>query len=331
MKRLLLLAVFLAGILALRNAYLTNLFVVAALFALPSIGLSLLMGYTGQLSLGHAAFVGLGAYASAIATRALGFNPWLSVLVAAALTSLVAWAIGWLVFRLRGHHLAMATLAFGIIVHVGLVEWRAVTGGQDGLSGIAPLSIAGFDLASDTAMFPLAWLVCLCGLLLASNLVTSPAGLTMRAVSESEAVAGSIGVSSARLKRQIMAISGAYAGIGGALYAHWLAYISPGPFDVGFSIRLLLIVALGGFAGIWSVLFGVFFVVMIGELLKPFGRYDVVIYGVLLVVVMIYCPRGLLSGLADVFRLAVRRRGPEPSSPDAARDPPAPNAEKQPA
>jgi branched-chain amino acid transport system permease protein len=328
MKRLLVLAAVLAGILALRNAYLTNLFVVAALFALPSLGLSLLMGYTGQLSLGHAAFVGLGAYASAIASRALGFDPWLSVLVAAVLTSFVAWSIGWLVFRLRGHHLAMATLAFGIIVHVGLVEWRPVTGGQDGLSGIPPLSIAGFDLASDAAMFPLAWGVCLCGMLLASNLVASPAGLTMRAVSESEAVAGSIGISSARLKRQIMAISGAYAGIGGALYAHWLAYISPGPFDVGFSIRLLLMVALGGFAGIWGVLFGVFFVVLIGEVLKPFGRYDVIIYGVLLVVVMIYCPRGMLQGLADLYRLVARRPLREPQGLDGG-DATAPNGGKQ--
>jgi branched-chain amino acid transport system permease protein len=328
MKRLLLLALFLAGILAMGNAYVTNLFVVAALFALPSLGLSLLMGYTGQLSLGHAAFVGLGAYASAIATRNLGLNPWVSLALAAGLTSFIAWAIGWLVFRLRGHHLAMATLAFGIIVHVGLVEWRSVTGGQDGLSAIPPLSLGGFDLVSDAAMFPLAWLVCLCGMLLASNLVTSPAGLMMRAVSESEAVAGSIGISSARLKRQIMAISGAYAGIAGALYAHWLAYISPGPFDVGFSIRLLLMVALGGFAGIWSVLFGVFFVVLIGEFLKPFGRYDVVIYGVLLVVVMIYCPRGMLVGLADLYRAILARargRATKADAPDGA----APTVEKQ--
>lgn len=252
MRRLLLFALVLVGVLVLGSPYVINLFVVAALFAIPAIGLSLLMGYTGQLSLGHAAFVGLGAYASAIATRSLGLNPWLAVALATVLSTAIAWGIGWLVFRLRGHHLAMATLAFGIIVHVGLVEWRSLTGGQDGLSGIPPLSIFGFALASDSAIFPLAWLMCLGGMLLASNLVSSPAGLTMRVVSESEAVAGSIGIASARLKRKIMGISGAYAGVGGALYAHWLAYISPEPFDVGFSIRLILIVALGGFAGIWS-------------------------------------------------------------------------------
>ncbi len=118
MKKLLLLAAFLAAVYAVGNAYLTNLFVVAALFALPALGLSLLMGYTGQISLGHAAFVGLGAYASAVATKSLGLDPWLGLVLATALSTLVAWGIGWLVFRLRGHHLAMATLAFGIIVHV---------------------------------------------------------------------------------------------------------------------------------------------------------------------------------------------------------------------
>lgn len=306
MRRLLLLAVVLAAVHVFGNGYVINLLVVTALFALPALGLSLLMGYTGQISLGHAAFVGLGAYASAILSRQLGLDPWLTVALATVLAAGIAWCIGWLVFRLRSHHLAMATLAFGIIVHVCLVEWRSLTGGQDGLPSIAPLAIAGFALASDARFYPLAWAACLISLLLAGNLVNSPAGLTMRVVAESEPVAGSIGIASDRLKRQIMAISGAYAGLGGALYAHWLGYISPSPFDVGFSIRLLLMVALGGFAGIWSVLFGVFFVVVTSEVLKPFGRYDVVIYGLLLVVVMIYCPRGLLFGLADLYRRVVR-------------------------
>ena len=313
-KKLILMALFLAAVYALGNAYLVNLLVVAALFALPALGLSLLMGYTGQISLGHAAFVGLGAYGSALLSRRLGLDPWLALVAATALSTLAAWAIGWLVFRLRGHHLAMATLAFGIIVHVGFVEWRSLTGGQDGISDIQPLRLASLALGSDAAMYPLAWLACLAGMVLAHNLVRSPAGLSMRTVAESEAVAGAIGIASAGLKRQIMALSGAYAGLSGALYAHWLGYISPGPFDVGFSIRLLLIVALGGFAGTWSVLFGVFFVVLISEVLKPFGRYDVVIYGVLLVVVMIYCPRGLLAGLADLYR----RLFPAPSSREHA-------------
>ena len=309
MKRLALLAFALAGVHLSGSGYLTNLFVVTALFTLPALGLSLLMGYTGQISLGHAAFVGLGAYGTAIIVKATGLSPWVTIAAAVALTTLAAWAIGWLVFRLRGHHLAMATLAFGIILHVATVEWKTITGGQDGLSGIPPLEFLGYSLGSDAAIFPLAWIVCIAAILLAQNLVRSPAGYAMRAVAENEAVAASLGIAPGRLKRRIMALSGLYAGLGGALYAHYLGYISPSPFDVGFSIKLLLMVALGGFAGIWSVLFGVFFVVITSELLKPLGRYDVVFYGALLVIVMIWCPRGLLDGLARVSQAIAARVG----------------------
>ncbi len=307
MIRLAVLAVVLAAVWLSGSAYLMNLAVVTALFALPALGLSLLMGYTGQISLGHAAFVGLGAYGTAILVKHFGWSPWLTMPLAIALVMLVAWLIGWLVFRLRGHHLAMATLAFGIIAHVGFVELRGLTGGQDGLSGIPPLAVFGVELGTDRAILPLAWIVCVGALVLAENLVRSPAGLAMRTVAESEAVAGSIGIAPDALKRRIMALSGGYAALGGALYAHYLGYISPSPFDVGFSLKLLLMVALGGFAGIWSVLFGVGFVVLTGEALKPFGHYDVVIYGALLVSVMVWCPRGLLAGL-ELGLQALRRR-----------------------
>ncbi len=306
MKGIALLGGLLLAVYASGNGYLTNLFVIVALFTLPALGLSLLMGYTGQISLGHAAFVGLGAYGTAILCKNFGLNPWLTIALATAFATLAAWAIGWLVFRLRGHHLAMATLAFGIIIHVATVELRGLTGGQDGLSGIPPLSIFGFVMNSDAAIFPFAWAVCILAIILARNLVNSPAGYAMRAVAESEAVAASIGIAPDRIKRRIMALSGLYAGLGGALYAHYLGYISPSPFDVGFSVRLLLMVALGGFAGIWSVLFGVFFVVMTSEILKPLGNYDVVLYGVLLVVVMVRCPRGLLDGLFMLWRAVLR-------------------------
>lgn len=306
MSRVAALVALLVAVHQFGSGYLTNLFVVSALFALPALGLSLLMGYTGQISLGHAAFFGLGAYGSALLSKQLGLDPWLTLVIASALAGAAAWAIGWLVFRLRGHHLAMATLAFGIIVHVAMVELKSLTGGQDGISGVPSLSVMGRTLATDAAVFPLVWLVCIVAIVLAGNLVRSPAGYAMRAVAENEAVAASIGIAPDALKRRIMALSGVYAGLGGALYAHYLGYIGPAPFDVGFSVKLLLMVALGGFAGIWSVLFGVLFVVMTGEALKPLGHYDVVLYGVLLVVVMVWCPKGLLDGLGRVAQAAVR-------------------------
>jgi branched-chain amino acid transport system permease protein len=301
MVRFLILALALAGSLLFNSSYFANLLVVIGLHTLPALGLALLMGYTGQISLGHAAFYGLGAYGAALLGRHFGLNPWLDIVLAAMIVALIARWIGGLVFRLKGHHLAMATLAFGIIVHIGLVELRDLTGGPNGLTGIAPLSLFGHKLVSDFAIFPVVWGACLATMALAQNLVSSPLGLSMRAIAENENVAASIGNDVGAIKRHIMMLSGFMAALGGGLYAHYIGYLSPGPFDVGFSIRLLLMVAVGGFANIWGVLFGVAFITLIGEILKPLGSYDVIVYGVLLITVIIFFPRGLLEGIGGMF------------------------------
>ncbi|MGA7490625.1 MAG: branched-chain amino acid ABC transporter permease [Xanthobacteraceae bacterium] len=300
MVRFPILALALAGSLLLDSGYFTNLLVVIGLHALPAIGLALLMGYTGQISLGHAAFYGLGAYGAALLGRHVGLDPWLGILLAAMIVAVIARWIGALVFRLKGHHLAMATLAFGIIVHIGIVELRQLTGGPNGLTGIAPLSLFGHRLSSDFAVFPVVWGACLAMMLLAQNLVNSPLGLSMRAIAENEHAAAAIGNDVGAIKCHIMMLSGFMAALGGGLYAHYIGYLSPGPFDVGFSIRLLLMVAVGGFANIWGVLFGVAFITLIGEVLKPLGSYDVIAYGVLLTTVIVFCPRGLLAGIGGL-------------------------------
>lgn len=310
MKRILIVAAVVALAAFTDNPYLINLLVVCALYALPAIGLSLLMGYTGQISLGQSAFVGIGAYGSVLIAQHLQLDPWYSVALATALSAFSAWSLGWLVFRLKGHHLAMATLAIALILHTVLVEWRSVTGGPDGISTIDPISVMDYALLSDLHFLPLAWLVCCTGLCLADYLVRSPFGLAMRTVSENEAVARSLGIDAAQVKRKVMAVSGAYAGLGGALYAHWIGYISPEPFSVAFSIKLLLIVALGGVSGVWNVLFGVFIVVVVSEWLKPLGRLDVVIYGLLLIVVMIHCRQGAVAAFAGLLQKLPRRLRP---------------------
>ncbi|MFT4066350.1 branched-chain amino acid ABC transporter permease [Paraburkholderia sp.] len=321
MKPVLILVAALAVALVASNAYVVNLLVVSAIYAIPAVGLSMLMGYTGQISLGHGAFVAFGAYLAAWLTQTLDLDPWLGVIAATLASALIAWCIGWIVFRLKGHHLAMATLALALIVHIVLVQWRSVTGGPDGIAGIPSLTIGPLSLASDQAVYVLAWALCALGLAMAHNLATSPMGLAMRTVSESERVALSLGIDAARVKRKVMALSGAYAGLGGALYAYWMGYISPDPFNVGFSIKLLLIVALGGAAGVWNVLFGTFVVVIVSEWLKPFGRLDVVIYGALLVSVMIFMRDGLAATLAAQLRRLRARPSLRPLVPgDVLRD-----------
>ncbi|MGH6798688.1 MAG: branched-chain amino acid ABC transporter permease, partial [Roseiarcus sp.] len=308
LARYLIPAALLAVSLSLHSGYFTNLLIVVALQALPAIGLSLLMGYTGQISLGHAAFYGLGAYGTALISTRLGLDPWLGIAFASALVGVLAWGLGWLVFRFSGHHLAMATLGFGVIVHVGMVELRGLTGGPNGLTGIPPLSLLGHDIYTDARILPVAWLACLLAILLAENLVRSPQGLVMRGVSENERVAASLGNAVDGIKRRILVVSAVFASVGGGIYAHYIGYLSPEPFDVGFSIKLLVIVSIGGFADLWGVLVGAAFITLIGELLKPLGSYDVVVYGVLLVGVIIFCPNGMVRGLVPLLPGAPARR-----------------------
>ncbi len=279
------------------SAYLTNLAIVVALHALPAMGLSLLMGYTGQISIGHAAFYGLGAYGSALLALRLGLAPWLAMAGAAALVAAMAWALGWLIFRLHGHHLAVATLALGIIVYVGFVEMRGLTGGPNGLSGIPPLRLPGFALDSDFRFYPVAWIACLAGAWTASGLIDAPVGLAMRGIRESERASAALGTDVAGLKRAILVVSAVFAAVAGGLYAHYIGFVSPQPFGVGFSIRLIVMVALGGFASVWGALFGAAFVTLIGEPLQTLGHFDVIAYGLVLVVVMVFFPHGVLHEL----------------------------------
>lgn len=302
-----LIVVALAATQLLDSAYVTNLLIVIALHSMAAIGLSLLMGYAGQVSLGHAAFYGLGAYGSALLSMHLGLNPWFSLIIAATLVGLVGWAVGWLVFRLRGHHLVMATLGFGVIVYVCLVELHQWTGGPNGLPGIPALRFFGREFYSDRQVFPIVWAVCLVLIYLTERLVRSPIGLAIKAIGENELVAASLGNSPNHYKRLILLVSAVYAAVGGALYAHYIGYLSPGPFDIGFSVKLLVMVAIGGFAHIWGVVFGVAFVTLVSEVVKPFGAYDIVLFGALLVWTMIYCPQGLLEKGRELLLSATGR------------------------
>jgi branched-chain amino acid transport system permease protein len=296
-----------ACIAASGSVYLMNLTIIVLLHALPALGLALLLGYTGQISLGHAAFYGLGAYLSGILSRDLGISPWFTMLIAAFLVGLVGWLLGWIIFRLKGHHLAIATLGFGIIAYVAFVELRSFTGGSVGLIGIPPLSLFGYELTKDIAFLPVAAAACLAAIAMSSNLVRAPYGYMMRSVADHERAASSVGINVASVKRNILVLSAVLSSIGGSLYAHYIGFISPAPFNVSFSVKLLLMVAIGGFSGVWSVLFAVIFITAITEPLQDLGYLDVVVYGLLLVVISIKFPQGLLFGLFESARAGWRR------------------------
>ncbi|HEX9883312.1 MAG TPA: branched-chain amino acid ABC transporter permease, partial [Desulfobaccales bacterium] len=187
----------------LDNAYYYTLLNFIGIHTLLVVGLNLLMGYGGQISLGHAAFFGLGAYASGILTATCGVNPWLALLAGLILSGVAAFLIGIPALKLRGYYLAMATLGFGIIVYIILNEAHGLTGGPSGLSGIPSLALAGLPLNTPRRLYLLIWMAVGGILGLSANLVDSRTGRAIRALHDSEEAAESLGVDTARMKLKV--------------------------------------------------------------------------------------------------------------------------------
>lgn len=283
------------------NDYYLTLINFIGIHTLLVVGLNLLLGYAGQISLGHAAFFGLGAYTSGILTATYGVNPWLALLAGLVICGITAVLIGVPALKLRGYYLAMATLGFGIIVYIFLNEAQGLTGGPSGLAGIPALSIFGFKLDTPKRLYLLIWPVLGGILALSANLVDSRTGRALRALHEGEAAAESLGVNTARLKLMIFVWSALYASLAGSLYAHTLNFIAPASFGFMFSIKLVTMVVLGGMASIWGSLLGAAVLTVLPEILTMFHDYEVIIFGVILMVVMIFLPRGLVRGIIDLW------------------------------
>ncbi len=293
--------------LVVRNTYYIHVIIFIGLNLILATGLNLLMGYAGQVSLGHAAFFGIGAYASGILTATYGWNAWLAMLAALLLTSFVAWLVGRPTLRLKGHYLAMATLGVGIIVSVVLRQWEGMTGGPAGMK-TPGISIFGFDLNTDVRYYYFVWSwVCLLTVLFA-NLVESRPGRALRALHDSELAAQILGIDTASFKVRAFVISAAYASIAGSLYAHSsMRFISPTPFAFETSVALLVMVVLGGQGTLWGPVVGAVSITFIQEFLRPWAQYDIVVYGLILMVLMIALPGGLSRALGRLWEIAHER------------------------
>jgi branched-chain amino acid transport system permease protein len=294
--------------LTLENDYYLSLLNFIGIHTMLVVGLNLLMGYGGQISLGHAAFFGLGAYASGILTATYGVNPWLALLAGLVISGLAAFLIGIPALKLKGYYLAMATLGFGIIVYIILNEAQPITGGPSGLSGIPNLKLGGFAFDTPWRLFVLIWATTWLILRLSANLVDSRTGRALRALHDSDAAAASLGVDTARLKLKVFVWSALYASLAGSLYAHTLNFVAPAAFGFMFSIKLVTMVVLGGMASIWGSLLGAAVLTVLPELLTVFHDYEVIIFGAILMVVMIFLPRGLVRGSMDLWEMRRLRR-----------------------
>lgn len=293
------------------------------------VGLNLLMGYAGQISLGQAAFYGLGAYFSAAFTaRAdeLGVPaglasswwwPWLLMILAMLVTGIFAYLVGRPILRLKGHYLAMATLGLGIMVYILFRE----TFGFDGIFGIPRLRIGGYEIWPIERYYYLVWSVAIATIVLSLNIVRSRVGRAFRAIHGGETAAETLGINTSQVKVVALVVSAMYASLAGSLYAHFQAAVSPTPFGFVGSLELVVMAAVGGMASIWGAPFGVAALLMLKELLRARmhlilegagGEHEIIAFGVILILIMIFLPDGVVVGVRGALeRWRVRRAVPE--------------------
>ena len=291
-----------------QNRYSVSVMTLAGIYTIIVIGLNLLMGYAGQISLGHAGFFGIGAYCSGLLNVKLGFSPWIAAIAAIIITAGIAYVIGIPTLKLRGHYLAMATLGFGEVIFVILLKLDWLTGNPDGLPGIQPFSIWRMQFSSKfaTGQYFLAWTVVLIVLIISMNITNSRVGRAFRAIHGSEMAAGGMGVDIARYKIQVFVLSAVYAAIAGCLYAHFRQFIAASSFQLHTSIRLVTMVVAGGMGNIWGAVLGALLLTWLPEWLTWVEEYDIMVYGLCLMSVMIFIPGGLVGLPGHFVRLAVK-------------------------
>jgi branched-chain amino acid transport system permease protein len=306
-------AVILIAPLFLGSGYLINVLVFVGIYTILAVALNLLLGLAGQISLGHAAFFGLGAYISGVLTATHALDPWLSMVIAVVTVGIIAFILGFPILKLKGHYLAMATLGMGIIVYIIFNETIDITGGPSGLSGIPHLSLGGVIFNSDLKNYYLVWFFAIMIILLSVNLAVSRIGRALRAIHDSEVAARIMGVNARLLKVQIFSISGVISALAGSLYAHTVTFISPTSFGFNVSIELLTMVIIGGLGSIYGSFLGAAILTLLPEFFRTFQDYDIIVYGLTLVVITMFMPGGLVRGVPLLFR-SLFKKEPMPQS-----------------
>ena len=273
-------------------------------FALASIGLNLLMGFAGQVSLGHAGFMGIGAYAVAIGPSHLGLPSWLSFVAGAVLSALVAFVVGRPILRLKGHYLAVATLGFGLLLAIVFTNEARFTGGPDGMA-VPRLVLFGWSVRGADTWYWITAASFLIGAALALNLIESPTGRALRAIHDSEVAARVLGVDVARKKLAIFVVSAVYASVAGSYLALLNGHITPDVSGFLRSIELVAMVVLGGMGSVAGSLVGAALLVVLPQTLTFLHDYEHMALGLIVMAVMIFLRAGIVPTLTNA--LAARR------------------------
>jgi branched-chain amino acid transport system permease protein len=276
--------------------------------AIAAMGLNLLLGNAGQISLGQAAFVGIGAYSSAILNVKCGVDFFVAMPAAGVLSAIFGFLLGITALRLRGHHLALITLGFGLIFSIIISQWESFTGGTGGFRGMEQPAFGSFVFDTEMKYFYLVWGILILLLLFGRNITSMRIGRALSAVRQNETLASAIGVNPTKYKLKIFAIAGFYAGVSGSLFSHYALAIGPSSFGLRFSIVLLCMVVVGGLrTGVWGGIIGSAVIYLLPELLS-YGytlfsgssgvatfdySWNLIGYGTVMVIFVIFFPEGI--------------------------------------
>lgn len=275
------------------SPYKSGILIFVGIYVILAVSLDLLMGYAGQISVGHAAYFAIGAYVSGILTVKAGVPPLPALLAGLLLSAGVAWATGRPVLALKEYYLAMATLALNEIVVTLIIGLQGLTGGASGLRDIPSFSLFGFGFDNPIHYYYLVWAVVILVVLASVAVVRSPFGRTLIAIHSDETAAATFGIDCARYKVRVYVLSAVFASLAGSLFAHYMGFVAPDDFGVLTSINILVMLFLGGTGTIFGPILGAVFLKLLPELTYSFQDYELLVNGLILIVVLVFMPRGL--------------------------------------
>jgi len=290
------------------SPYNNTVLILVGIYIILAVSLDLLVGVAGQISVGHAAFFAIGAYTSGILTAKCEIPPLVALVCGLVLSGLVAWAIGGAVLKLKGYYLAMATLGLNAIVVKLITGFSSLTGGASGLMGIPPFNIFGISLEDHSHYYYFVWTMVVLVMSGSLALIKSPFGRALTALHSDETAASTLGIDASRYKLHAFIISSAFAGLAGSLFCHYMGFVAPSDFDISTSILLLVMLFLGGVGTIYGAALGAAFLKLLPEITYQFHDYELFAYGLILILVIIFLPRGILGVLKDSARLVMKKR-----------------------
>jgi len=288
----------------LANPYVLHVVIMAGIFGVVALSLNLLLGYTGQLSLGHAAFFGIGAYTSALLTLRLEWSFWVALPAAATAAGLAGWCIGRLALKLRGAYFVLVTISFAGVVSLVSINWMDLTNGPLGLPGVPPPELGPWSLRTKRAYYYLVLAAVAASCLTCKRLVGSRIGRAFVALRENESLAESIGVDVTHYLVLAAVVSAGLAGMAGSLYAHYTRFVSPEVFLFTYTVTMVIMVVAGGKGTLAGPLVGAGLFTALPEALRAVTswQWQMLAYGVLLVLLVFFLPRGIVPALTAVRR-----------------------------